>query len=422
MSRSLSEVPGGKSFDISKQLVMDAWQRVKSDRGALGVDECSVEEFEEDLAGNLYKIWNRMFSGSCFPPAVRMVEIPRPQAGTRVLGVPTVADRVAQTAAAMVLEKAAEPVFHPDSYGYRPGRGAIDAVAACRRRCWSRSWVIDLDIEAFFDSVPWDLVCKAVGAVGAPGWVMLYVKRWLAAPLQHPDGAVVERVRGTPQGSAVSPVLANLFMRYAFDAWLARAFPGVVFERYADDAVIHCRSLTQARGVLAALEARMKQVGLRLHPRRTRIVYCKDANRPGCYEHTGFTFLGYEFTERTVKGRHGLFRSFSPAASKTALKTMSARLRSWRLHRWVRATARDLAEHINPIMRGWMSYYGAFHPSALYPLLKRVSSYLIRWLRGKYRRLRRSWRATMRKWYGGIKAAPGYFVHWAWITGPGPLW
>lgn len=412
----------GKAFDIPKALVVEAWERVRSNKGAPGVDGAAVEDFERDLQANLYKIWNRMSSGSYFPPPVRQVRIPKPDGGIRVLGVPTVADRLAQTVVALVLERRAEPVFHQGSYGYRPGRGAIDAVAACRRRCWESSWVIDMDIQAFFDTVPWDLVCRAVETVCDLPWVMLYVRRWLKAPAQQGDGTLTERWRGTPQGSAVSPVVANLFMHYALDAWLARNFAGVVFERYADDVVIHCKSLEQARAVLAAVAERMRQVGLRLHPRKTRIVYCKDANRTGSWEHTEFTFLGYEFRERTVKGRHGLFRSFSPAVSRAALKRMSATVRSWRLHRWVTATVSDLAAHVNPVVRGWMRYYGAFHPSALYPLLRRINSYLVRWLRGKYRRLRASWATTMRKWYTGVKKAPSYFAHWAWATEPGPVW
>lgn len=419
MSRLTSS---GKSFDIPKQLVMEAWEKVRSNRGAPGVDGIGLEEFEKDLQGNLSRVWNRMSSGSYFPPPVRMVQIPKPPNGVRVLGVPTVADRVAQTVVAMVLEGRVEPIFHPDSYGYRPGRGALDAVAVCRQRCWSSDWVIDLDIHAFFDSVPWDLICAAVASVCDLPWVLLYVRRWLAAPLQQPDGTLTERVRGTPQGSAVSPVLANLFMHYAFDVWLTREFPQVRFERFADDAVVHCQSLSQAEVVLAALVERMDQVGLRLHPDKTRIVYCKDANRRGTYARTGFTFLGYEFRDRTVRGRHGLFRSFSPAVSPAALKRMSGQVRAWRLHRWVQATARDLADHVNPVVRGWMQYYGAFNKSVLYPLLKRINSYLIRWLRGKYRRLRDSWARTMRAWHHGVTTAPRLFAHWQWTTESGPVW
>jgi RNA-directed DNA polymerase len=288
--------PPGKSFVISKQEVWDAYVKVKANKGAPGLDGCSVEDFETDLKGNLYKIWNRMTSGSYFPPPVMAVEIPKPHGGgTRILGVPTVADRIAQTVAAARLGKSVEPKFHEDSYGYRPRRSALDAVGKCRERCWSYNWVVDLDIQKFFDSVPWDLIVKAVEANTDQPWVILYVKRWLAAPLQMPDGSLAQRGRGTPQGSAVSPVLANLFLHYAFDTWMARRFPAVPFERYVDDAVVHCRSERQARMVAQAIGERMEQVGLRLHPEKTRIVYCKDGQRRGSGEHTSFDFLGFTF-------------------------------------------------------------------------------------------------------------------------------
>ena len=238
----------GKPFDISKREVWEAYEKVKANKGAPGVDGCSIDEFEKDLKNNLYKIWNRMSSGSYFPPPVLAVEIPKPHGGgTRILGVPTVADRIAQTVAARRLEEKVEPIFHPDSYGYRPARSALDAVGRCRERCWRYDWVIDLDIQKFFDSVPWHLIVRAVEAHTDVPWVVLYVKRWLAAPVRLPDGTLAERDRGTPQGSAISPVLANLFMHYAFDAWMAREFPTVPFERYADDAVVHCKSERQAR-------------------------------------------------------------------------------------------------------------------------------------------------------------------------------
>jgi RNA-directed DNA polymerase len=225
----------GKPFEISKRAVWEAWEKVKANKGAPGADGVSLEDFETDLKNNLYQVWNRMSSGSYFPPPVRAVEIPKPHGqGVRILGVPSVADRVAQTVVARVLEVRVEPIFHPDSYGYRPGRGALDAVATCRKRCWDTDWVIDLDIRAFFDTVPWDLVVKAVEANTELPWVVLYVRRWLAAPLALPDGSMRRRERGTPQGSAISPVLANLFLHYAFDSWMAREFPGVGFERYVE--------------------------------------------------------------------------------------------------------------------------------------------------------------------------------------------
>ena len=272
--------PEEKSFAIPKLMVWEAWRQVKANKGAPGVDGQDLDAFEADLEDNLYKIWNRMSSGTWFPPPVRAVEIPKPHGGgVRMLGVPTIADRVAQTVVAMQLEPVVEPRFHPDSYGYRPGRSAHDALAACRQRCWKYDWVIDLDVQKFFDEVPWDLLVKAVEAVTDVSWVLLYVKRWLAAPLQHPDGSLEQRSRGTPQGSAVSPVLANLFMHYAFDSWMVREFPGCPLERYADDGVVHCKSRAQAELVLGRIAARMNEVGLRLHPDKTRIVYCKDGQR-----------------------------------------------------------------------------------------------------------------------------------------------
>ena len=314
----------GKPFEISKRAVWEAYLKVKANKGAPGVDAVSMAEFEKDLKGNLYKIWNRMSSGTYFPPPVRAVEIPKSSGGTRILGVPTVGDRVAQTVAAMALEPRAEHIFHDDSYGYRRNRGALDAVGTCRERCWERAWVIDLDIRKFFDSVPWDLVVKAVQAnvTHEQRWIVLYVKRWLAAPIVMPDGGKQARDKGTPQGSAISPVLANLFMHYAFDLWLEREFPTVEFERYADDAVVHCATEQQARRVLAALEERMAEVGLQLHPDKTRIVYCKDRNRrrKDCAE-TSFTFLGYTFRARQAPARQGngaMFSAFLPAASKDA--------------------------------------------------------------------------------------------------------
>ena len=292
MSESKSQV---KPFDISKRVVWEAYLRVKANKGAAGVDGQTIEQYEQNLKNNLFKLWNRLSSGSYFPPPGKAVTIPKAGGGSRILGVPTVGDRIAQTVAAMYLERQVEPVFHPDSYGYRPGRSALDAVGRCRERCWRNDWVIDLDVRAFFDSVDHSLMLKAVERHTDQRWILLYVTRWLQAPLRQPDGTLTARDRGTPQGSAISPVLANLYLHYAFDMWLVRTFPTVTFERYCDDAVIHCVSEEQARQVRDALAARLAAVGLELHPDKTRIVYCKDADRRGDYEVTSFTFLGYTF-------------------------------------------------------------------------------------------------------------------------------
>ncbi|MFF7458608.1 group II intron reverse transcriptase/maturase, partial [Kitasatospora sp. NPDC008115] len=345
------------------------------------------------------------------------VEIPKSHGGgTRVLGVPTVADRIAQTVVAKELEQKVEPIFHPDSYGYRPKRSALDAVGACRQRCWKNDWVIDLDIRKFFDSVPWDLIVKAVQANTDRPWVVLYVKRWLSAPLALPNGTFQRRDRGTPQGSSVSPVLANLFLHYAFDAWMVREFPAIGFERYVDDAVVHCVSEAQARMVLTAIEERMAEVGLELHPDKTRIVYCKDGTRRGSYEHTAFTFLGFTFRARGVRMKTGnMFLGFNPAVSKDAMKMMSARVRSWRLHQHVNLSETDLARWINPVVWGWMNYYGAFYRSALYPLLARINAYVMRWSQSKYKRLRGRKKAQI-AWEQAVKLRPRFFAHWVWMN------
>jgi len=408
-----------KPFAIPKLRVWEAYRRVAANRGAPGVDGQALSEFEADLENNLYRIWNRMSSGSYFPSPVRAVEIPKPHGGgVRVLGVPTVADRIAQTVVAMILEPLVEPRFHRDSYGYRPGRSQLDALEACRKRCWEYDWVIDLDVQKFFDTVAWELVMKAVRAVTDCRWVLLYVQRWLAAPLQRPDGTLVKRSEGTPQGSAVSPVLANLFMHYALDTWMARNHPDCPFERYADDAVVHCKSTRQAEVVLAGIAQRMAEVGLRLHPDKTRIVYCKDSNRRGQHEHTSFTFLGYTFRPREARRRDGKkFTSFSPAISAEALKAKSDRLRELRIHRHTNLSLTELAGWLNPIIAGWMNYYGEYYRSALYPLLRRINAYLKRWAAKKYKRLR-TYKRFKRWWTGLQQREPGLFAHWRWVPQP----
>jgi RNA-directed DNA polymerase len=404
-----------KPFDIPKQMVWEAYRRVAANEGAPGVDRQTLGDFESDLKNNLFKIWNRMSSGSYFPPPVRAVEIPKPHGGgVRLLGVPTVADRVAQTVVAMHLGERAEPRFHPDSYGYRPKKAAFDAVGVCRQRCWKRDWVIDLDVEKFFDSVPWDLIVKAVEVVTTTPWVLLYVKRWLAAPLQRPDGTLIERDKGTPQGSAVSPILANLFMHFAFDSWMVRKYPECPWERYADDAVVHCVSKEQAEHVLAAIAERMGEVGLRLHPDKTRIVYCKDGTRREDHEFTSFTFLGFTFQARKARSKDGrYFTSFLPAMSTEALKAKSTELRAMRIHRRTTYTLDDLARWLNPIVGGWMNYYGRYYRSIMSPLLQRVNTYVRRWAGKKYKRLR-TYKKFQRWWTGLLEREPRLLVQWKW--------
>lgn len=407
-------MPEAKPYVIPKQLVWEAYQRVKANRGAAGVDGESLAAFGKDLKANLYKVWNRMSSGSYFPPPVRLVEIPKDNGGTRPLGIPTVADRVAQTVVKMVLEPLVEPVFHEDSYGYRPGRSALDAVAVARKRCWAHDWVIDLDIKAFFDSIPHDLVERAVAHHTDLPWVRLYVARWLRAPLQRPDGTLGERTKGTPQGGVASPLLANLFLHYAFDLWMQRTYPSIRFERYADDAIVHCGTERQARAVLEAIRGRFAQFGLELHPEKTRIVYCKDDDRPKEFEHIKFDFLGYTFQPRRAKNRWGkYFVSFLPAISAQAAKRIRHTIRDWRMAS-TRNNQRleDLARLTNPAVRGWMNYYGRFYRSKCVQVLRHLNEALAAWARQKYKRFRRRERASMH-WLGRIARRDRHlFVLW----------
>ena len=408
-------MPKAKPYTISKQLVWEAYRRVKANRGAAGVDGESLAAFEQDLKRNLYKIWNRMSSGSYFPPPVRLVEIPKETGGMRPLGITTVADRIAQTVVKMVLEPCVEPSFHPDSYGYRPGRSALDAVGVTRRRCWDADWVIDLDIKAFFESMPHALVERAVAHHTDLPWVRLYIARWLRAPAQRPDGTREGRTQGTPQGGVISPLLANLFLHYAFDVWMRRRFPRVPFERYADDAIVHCGSEGQAQAVLEAIRGRFAQCGLALHPTKTRIVYCKDADRPGEHAHITFDFLGYTFQPRRAKNRWGKpFVSFLPAISTQAAKAIRQTIREWRM-----ASTRnnqsleDLARLVNPVVRGWLHYYGRYYRSRCVQVVRHLNEALAAWARWKYKCLRRRERASMH-WLGRIaRRDPQLFALWA---------
>ena len=351
-----------KSFEIPKRLVFEAWEKVRANSAAPGVDAVSVDDFAADEVDNLYKLWNRMSSGSYFPGPVRAVEIPKDHgAGVRVLGVANVADRVAQTAAAMLGEEELEPILCPDSYRYRPGRSAHDALAVARKRCWNKDWVLDLDVRAFFDSVRHDLLMKAVAHHTDERWVLLYIQRWLKAPMTMTDGTTAPRERGTPQGSPISPLLANLFMHYAFDKWMDREHPRCPFERYADDVVIHCDTEQQAQQLWADLAERLGSLGLELHPDKTKIVYCKDTKRRDEAQHTSFDFLGYTFRGRLARGRRGFFVSFSPAMSPKAKKAIGEQIRDWHLNRRSATDLAGLAGAINARIRGWFNYYGAFY-------------------------------------------------------------
>ena len=402
-----------KPFCITKRQVWEAYKRVKANKGAAGVDGQTIEAFEGDLKGNLYKLWNRLASGSYFPSPVLRVEIPKGDGRMRPLGIPTVADRVAQMVAKQFLEPELEKHFHPDSYGYRPGKSALDAVGMARKRCWKYDWVLDLDIKGFFDNIDHELMMRAVRAHTEERWVLLYIERWLKAPIEMPDGTRKLPQKGTPQGGVASPLLANLFLHYAFDKWMEREHPEIPFERYADDAVCHCKSKAQAERLKQTLDVRMKEVGLELHPEKTKIVYCKDGDRREAYPRTSFDFLSYTFRPRRSKNRWGKhFINFTPAISNQAAKSIRQTSRGWDWPVRSDKTLEDLARMFNPIIRGWINYYSRYYKSALYPTLICLDRRLVMWATRKYKRLRHH-RRRAAQWLNRIaRKQPNLFAHW----------
>jgi RNA-directed DNA polymerase len=402
-----------KPFCITKKEVWEAYKRVKANKGAAGVDEQSLKDFEKGLKNNLYKIWNRMSSGSYFPPPVLTVKIPKKNGGERRLGIPTVADRIAQQVVKARLEPKLEPLFHEDSYGYRPKKSALEAVGRARARCWRYDWVIDLDIKGFFDNLDQNLLLRAVRKHAPEPWIVLYIERWLKAPMQEEDGRLVPREKGTPQGGVISPLLANLFLHYALDRWLAANYPQVPFERYADDAIVHCRTEGQAQEMRKAIAERLRSCGLELHPEKTKIVYCKDDSRKGTYANESFTFLSYTFQPRRAKSRKGkFFVNFSPAVSEQAAKDMRDTIRSWKLPKRSDQTIEELSRMFNPIVRGWLQYYGRYYRSALYASMCVLDRNLARWAKRKYKKLRRHHRRA-KHWIARLaRRAPMLFAHW----------
>lgn len=402
-----------KPFGISKRGVWEAYCKVKENRGAAGVDGQSLEDFERDLKNNLYKLWNRMTSGSYFPPPVLAVEIPKAGGGKRRLGVPTVSDRIAQMVVKRAFEPEVEPYFHADSYGYRPGKSALQAVGVTRKRCWQHDYVLDFDIKGLFDAIDHRLLMRAVDKHTDCRWVKLYIERWLVAPFEQADGTQEARTSGTPQGGVVSPLLANLFLHYVFDRWMERQFPANPFARYADDGVVHCRSEAQARLLKARLDERFGECGLTLHPQKTRVVCCRVNKSLGNGVHKQFDFLGYCFRPRLVRRRAGgMFVSFTPAISPRAAKRLRAEVRRWRLHCRTPASVQELAQWSNPVIRGWLNYYGAYNRSALIPLARHIDWHLLKWVKTKYRKRGRSWRRA-RRWLGQVAHhQPVLFAHW----------
>jgi RNA-directed DNA polymerase len=406
-------IPTNKPFMIEKRQVYEAYKAVKSNRGAAGVDGQTIELFEEDLEGNLYKIWNRMSSGSYFPPPVRAVTIPKKSGGERILGVPTVSDRIAQMVVKQLIEPDLDPIFLPDSYGYRPRKSALDAVGVTRERCWKYDWVLEFDIKGLFDNLPHELLLKAVRKHVKCKWALLYVERWLTAPIEK-DGVRIERTRGTPQGGVISPILSNLFLHYAFDLWMGRAHPGLPWCRYADDGLVHCRSELEAETLKVELQARLAECGLEMHPTKTKIVFCKDSNRKSSYPNVMFDFLGYCFRPRSAENPRNaiVFCSFLPAVSPSALTSMRETIRDLDVRRRTHVSLDDIARQLNPLLRGWIGYYGRYRPSAMGPILRYVNQTLQAWLIRKFKRLKGH------KTKAGLllerlaRECPGLFVHW----------
>jgi RNA-directed DNA polymerase len=402
-----------KSFSIPKKTVYEAWLRVKANQGAEGVDGQTIEMFESKLSMNLYKIWNQMSSGSYFPPSVKAVAIPKKDGGERILGIPTVADRVAQMTVKIHFEPLVEPHFSENSYGYRPGRSAIDAIGITRKRCWKYDWVLEFDIRKLFDRIDHELLMRAVRKHTDCKWIILYIERWLKASFKKSDGSIELRSAGTPQGGVISPVLANLFLHYAFDKWMEIELPLLKFCRYADDGIVHCKSEKQALFVKDLLEKRLKACKLELHPDKTKIVYCHDDDRRSVYPNICFDFLGYTFRPRRSKNKHGKhFINFTPAVSRKALIEMKRTIRKYKINLRSDKTLEDLSNMLGSMLRGWVNYYGQYYKSALSPLFEHINLRLERWVMRKHKRFRRKPHEA-RHWLGKFARNNRHlFIHW----------
>lgn len=401
-----------KPFNISKRVVMTAYEKVKANKGTYGVDEQSIEDFEKNLKDNLYKIWNRMSSGSYFPKPVKAVAIPKKNGGTRILGIPTVEDRIAQMVAKLYFEPQVEPMFYEDSYAYRPNKSAIQAIETIRTRCWRKDWVLEFDIKGLFDNIRHDILMEMVKKHTNEEWVVLYIQRWLTAPFQMEDGTIKQRTSGTPQGGVISPVLANLFLHYVFDDFMVKEFKMIPWVRYADDGAANCASLKQAKYLQRRLQERFEQYGLQLNLEKTRIVYCKDDDRKGDHPDISFDFLGYTFRNRGAKNKQGkYFDSFLPAISDKAKKAIRDEVKSWKLQLKVDKSLEDIANMFNRQIQGWINYYTHFYKSEIYGVLRYINACLIKWVRRKYKK--RKHRSRAEHWLGSIaKRDRKLFAHW----------
>lgn len=403
-----------KSFDISKRQVFEAYKAVKANKGSAGIDEISISEFDNNLKDNLYKLWNRMSSGTYFPKPVKAVQIPKKDGGIRILGIPTGEDRVAQMVVKMSIEPKLEPHFLNDSYGYRPGRSAHDAIEITRKRCWKYNWILEFDIKGLFDNIDHELLMKAVKTHTDNKWEILYIERWLKASIVNKDGIIEVRTVGTPQGGVISPILANLFLHYAFDKWMDRSFKNNSWCRYADDGLIHCSSKDEADHILEQLQVRMQECKLEIHPGKTSIVYCKDSNRKEIHENIEFTFLGYTFRPRKAKARSGnSFTSFLPAISNKAKTHIRETIKNWYLLHQPGNNLIDLSDKYNPVIRGWINYYGKYCRSELAKVIQHLNYHLVMWVMRKFKRYKRKKRSAVEYLHYISTKEPNLFAHWS---------
>ena len=402
-----------KSLPISKRMVYNSYLKVTEKDGSAGIDKQSIEMFNENLKDNLYKIWNRMTSGSYFPPPVRTVFIPKKQGGERPLGIPTVSDRIAQGVVKDYLEPSLENIFHSSSFGYRPGRSAHDAIKQCQDNCIKQAWVIDVDIKGFFDNISHEILLGLLQKHTTEKWVLLYAERWLKAGVQQKDGGIITRIKGTPQGGVISPLFANLYLHHGFDKWMDEENPQNPFERYADDIVIHCNSKGEAEQLLEKLKARMQQYELELHPEKTKIVYCKNYLRNDTHDKNSFTFLSYSFEPRTIKDRFGRKNRlvvFNAAISQEAKASLREKLREALPTMWSNQTLEWFAQRLNPKIRGWINYYAKFNKHLAYEVFYYLNKLIVKWVKNKYKLRGKAW--LYDKYKSLQSANPDLFYHW----------
>jgi RNA-directed DNA polymerase len=407
-----------KPFNISKRLVFDAYKKVKSNKGAAGIDDQSLAEFDVHLGNNLYKLWNRMASGSYFPPPVKAVEIPKRSGGKRMLGIPTVADRIAQTVVTMMIEEDLDKLFHENSYGYRPNKQALEGVAVTRQRCWKYEWLVEYDIKGLFDNINHEKLMKAVERHVQENWILLYIKRWLTASIQHKNGELKERTKGTPQGGVVSPVLSNLFLHYAIDMWMTKNHPNILWARYADDGVMHCSTEEEAIMLKQSLAERLKECDLEIHPDKTKIVYCGNEQKE---THTSFTFLGFTFHKRRAQAKTTgkVFTSFLPAIGKDRQKSIRQEIRKDNIRARSDLSLEQIAEWYNPKLRGWYNYFGKFYPSKLAKIWVYFNKALVLWAKSKYKNIRTGTSKAIALIKRVQEKCSSLFFHWKLNQGKG---